>query len=306
MRTHLLFICLFLFPILVFSQKSVSFVSLVDQLNKELIHYSKLSPFGEEYISISEFDLSRKQRKELLKEADYDAVLSIKKDSIQQFHMIFYYQDRILAQLDQLLEHQDFEKYDIIKMISGDELAIVKSADNKLYNFSIDEKTGGSYRSRFSIMHYTDLEIRDSIDVDSYSIFEGDGYNEIFTLNTEEGVKYVLTGSVRGCSYCFQTFVQLVSFQNNAFYMDFEYEVNNRDWNDGAYYDHESKTINVSYHIDDLTEFCGCEEDNERYFDYDKYNRNQAAILCQCKFVFNGANFEMVKDSWEKLMPEEE
>jgi len=49
-------------------------------------------------------------------------------------------------------------------------------------------------------------------------------------LNTDEGVKYVLTGNVRGCSSCFETFVQLVSFKDNAFNLDFEYAVNNRGW----------------------------------------------------------------------------
>lgn len=292
---------LIIFPLFLFGQKQGSFTAFVDQLNKELIQYSKVSPFGEEYIPIKEFDLSRKEKKELLKEADYDRVLNENKDSIQQFHMIFYFQDRILAQLDELLKHPDFEKNDISNMITVDELAIVKSADNKLYNFSLDEKTGGTYRSRFSIMYYTDLEIQDSSDVDSYSIFEGDGYDEIYILGTEDGVKYVLTGNVRGCSYCFETFVQLVSFENNTFNLDFEYGVNNRDWNDGAYYNHETKTINVSYHIDDLTQFCGCDEDHQTYFDYDKYDRSQATILCECKFIFNGNNFELVKDSWEKV-----
>ena len=275
-------------------------------MDRELVQYSKVSPFGEEYIAIKEFDFSKKEKKQLIKEADYDAVLSKNKDSIQQFHMIFYYQDRILDQLDELLKHPDFKKNDIAKMISGDELSIVKSADNKLYNFSLDGKNGGTYRQRISIMHFTDLVFQDSSDVDHYSIFEGDGYNEIIMLDTDDGVKYVLTGSVRGCSYCFETFVQLVSFENNAFNLDFEYSVVNRDWNDGAYYDHETKTVNVKYHVDDLTQFCGCDEDKQTYFEYDKYDRNQTPILCECKFVFNVNNFELVKDSWEKVEASDE
>ncbi len=292
---------LVVFPLFLIGQKQEAFVSMVDKLNKELMQYSKVSPYGEEYISIEEFGFSNRERKELLKEADYDAVLSKNKDSIQQFHMIYYFQDRVLAQLDQLLKHPDFEKNDIAKMISGDELSVVKSADNKLYNFSLDEKTGGTYRSRFSIMHYTDLVIQDSSDLDPYSIFEGDGYNEIFMFDTEEGVKYVLTGNVRGCSYCFETFVQLVSFENNTFNLDFEYAVNNRDWNDGAYYNHETKTINVNYHIDDLSEFCGCDEENQTYFGFDPNESDYIQIRCECKFVFNGNTFELVKDRWEKV-----
>lgn len=150
----LLFLCLF--PVLLFSQKQESFTSIVDQLNKDLIQFEKLLAHGEEYLPIKGFDLSKKETKGLIKETDYDAILTKNRDSIRQFYMIVYFQERILDQLQRLLIHPDFEKYDIAKMVH-EELLVVKSADNKLYNFSLDEKTGGSYRSRFSIMHFTDL-----------------------------------------------------------------------------------------------------------------------------------------------------
>lgn len=125
-------------------------------------------------------------------------------------------------------------------------------------------------------------------------------------LETDEGLKYVLTGNVRGCSYCLETFVQLVSFKGNNFNLDFDYSVNNRDWDVGAFYNHETKTIDVSYHIDDLTEVCVCEEDHETYFDYNLYEANDYSILCECKFVFNGNNFELVKEGWEKIKTEDQ
>lgn len=223
----LLFVCLF--PILPFAQKQASFTSIVDQLNNDLVQYEKLFAHGDEYLPINRFDLSKKEMKALIKESDCDAILTNSKDSINQYYMIVYFQERILDQLQLLLNHPDFGKNDIAKMIH-DELSVVKSADNKLYNFSLDEKSEGSYRSRFSYMHFTDLKPQDSSEVDPYKIFEGDGYSELFMLNTDEGVKYVLTGNVRGCSSCFETFVQLVSFKDNAFNLDFEYAVNNRGW----------------------------------------------------------------------------
>jgi hypothetical protein len=57
----------------------------------------------------------------------------------------------------------------------------------------------------------------------------------------------------------------------------------------------------VNYHIDDLTEVCVCEEGNETRFDYDPYEENGYSILCECKFVFNGNTFELIKQGWEKI-----
>ncbi|WP_107040152.1 hypothetical protein [Brumimicrobium mesophilum] len=297
MKITLLF---FLFPLFLLSQKKVPFSTLVSELNEDLTQYEKLSPFGEEYLSLKDFDLSRKERNELILVSDYDENLTKNKDSIAQYQMIFYLQDQILSKLDKVLKHPDFEKYDIDELIH-DELSVVKSTDNKLFNFSLDEKTGGSYRSRFSIMHYTDLILADSIEIDPYLVFEGDGYDEIFMLETMEGVKYVLTGNIRGCSSCFHTFVQLINFEDNLFNLDFEYAVTNRDWKDGAYYDHETKTIEVSYQVDDLTQHCGCEEGSEVYFEFNPNESNLNEIFCGCKFIFNGKTFELIKDGWEKI-----
>jgi len=300
-------ITLFFLPFLAFGQTKADFKKLIEETNHYLTQYSKLTPFGDEYYPISGFGLSKKEIKELLIDADYDATLSQNKDSIQSYHMIFYFQEKITERINQIIRHPDFQKVNIKELITSDALSIVISDDNKLINFSFDEKTGGTYRSQISIMHYTDFVPQDSAQLTEFnSFFSSDGYSNIYTLKTGEGIKYVLTGYVRGCSYCFQTFVRLISFKDNQFTEDFIYSVDNRDWNDGVSYNHETKTVYVDYHIDDLTSYCYCsgEVDKEK-FNYDKFADNKTSINCQCKFVFNGLTFELVEESWKKINNED-
>jgi hypothetical protein len=304
-----LILILIFIPILTFGQKKRSIEKIAEDLNNSLNQYSRLSPFGEEYLEIASFNLSKKETKELLVEANYDATLSKNKDSIQSYQMIDYFQTEIESSLNQILIHTDFQKYNISELITSDELHIVPSDDNKLFNFSFDAKTGGTYRHRISMMHYTDFDNNDSTNPVSFpSFFESDGYDEIYTLQSDSGVKYVLTGGVRGCSYCFQTFVRLVSFNNNEFTEDFYYSVDLRDWNGGAYYNHETKTIEVDYNIDDLTPYCYCNgalTEDDDIFIYNKYEKQENLINCKCKFVFNGVNFELVEEGWKKIINED-
>ena len=50
-------------------------------------------------------------------------------------------------------------------------------------------------------MYYIDTEKEKVIDLnqDTHSVFASDGYNAIYSIQTTEGTKYVLTGYVRGC-----------------------------------------------------------------------------------------------------------
>ncbi|RLD57884.1 MAG: hypothetical protein DRJ01_13305 [Bacteroidetes bacterium] len=306
MRTKLILILAF-FPLILLGQKQPAFKKLIKEINYYLNEYEKLSPLGDEYYPILGFGLSSQEITELINEADYDATLTKNKDSIQSYHMIEFFQTKIEDRIDKIVKHPDFIKNNISSLKKGGVLSIVKSDDNKLFNFSFDSKTGGTYRSRISMMYYTELINTDTSNLTpDYSIFADDGYDAIHTIQTDEGTKYVLTGNVRGCSYCFNTFVQLIKFSENEFVEEFVYSVNNRDWNDGVRYDHETKTIYVNYHIDDLTPYCNCSgEINEDKFDYDKYAENETSINCKCKFIFNGISFELVEESWKRVKYED-
>lgn len=298
-----------------FAQSQSSFNRLIEATNTYLANYDTLSPFGTEtYIALAESSLSKDLVASIMADEEYVDGLSNGRDSITEFNLILELQELIMGNLEQLIVHDRFGSSDIEAIIGDYDLAIVKSDDGKLYNFSLDEKTGGSYRSRLSLMHYTEIsrdslptqqELDEGTKINPYSIFEGDGFDSIHTLDTEEGIKYVVSGSVRGCSYCFETSVMLVYFADGFFQQDFYYSVNSRDWEEGAYYNPETQTIEVDYMTDDLTYDCDCSNtaDEGGYDNYAHDYEDEEMIIkkCHCTFEFNGRNFELVKEGWEKV-----
>lgn len=289
-------------PLLLFGQSKPSFSELITQAEQYFSEYNKLSPYGDEYVALSAYSISEAEVIDLVMDRDIDEILSKSKDSIICNELLYFFQDKLLHCIDQIVHHPDFltkEQYSAIEQIG---IAFVKSDDHKLLNISFDEKTGGSYRSQISRIYYIN-EKNKVVDITDNEVFARDGYDAIYSLDTEEGRKYVLTGSVRACSYCFETFVQLL---NSDFEEEFSYGTNNRDWNDGVWYDHEKKEITVDYHIDDLSSYCHCAgEINEDQFDYDRFGDHQYFINCKCTFVFNGKEFELVAESWRKIKEKE-
>lgn len=298
-----------------FAQRKDDFQNLIKETDAWFSIYSTLYPYGSEYYALNKLGLTKEEIKQIKKEKDYDHVLSPRKDSIEGFEAISIIQTHISNSIKKITAHPDFKKYDITTLLSGS-VNIVKSEDNKLYNFSFDAKNGGTYQMQISIMYYTDF---DSASVNSeetderYSIFNSDGYGSIHSIETGTGTKYVLTGGVRGCSSCFGSHVTLVSIENGVFIKEFYYSVMLRDVEGGVSYDPETKTISVSYLTDDLTRSCTCENEAYEEGDYssneddntDSDSEEEADVKqCDCTFIFNGIKFKLVKESWEIIETE--
>lgn len=298
-KQFLLFITFYLFTNVVYGQSQKSFDKLVAATNTYITQYSTLYPY-EEYYEIKQFGLSKNEIQQLIAESNDDDALTTNKDSIATFHIIGFFQEKIFDNIQQLIVHNNFPTNNIQERLPlNDDLSIIISKDNKLLNFSLDEKTGGTYRSRISRIYFYDNTTNTFIDVSEHTAFHNDGYTAIDTLKTEEGTKYLLSGNVRGCSYCFETSVQLL---NNELIEEFSYIVNNRDLDDGVFYDYPTRTIHVDYHINDLTPYCYCDEasDKDRH-EYDSFADHENSINCTCTFVFDGKNFKLVKEGWEKI-----
>jgi hypothetical protein len=62
--------------------------------------------------------------------------------------------NRIQTQLLKLLSDKKIINYPLETQLDQSELSITKSNDNKLFFFSMDEKTSGSYRTNITIIHY--------------------------------------------------------------------------------------------------------------------------------------------------------
>lgn len=296
------FLLLLLIPVLSFGQNNTSFTKLINETNHYLKEYEKVYPLDKVY-SITDFDLSEEEKLELIEFSEEDDWLTATTDSVDAFSMIAYLQHKIIGNIKDIIAHEDFLKYDITRLIIGEDIHIAKSEDNKLFNFSIDEKTGGSYRSSLSVTYYTDGVINEPEEKDDSAFsFSTDGIDEIYTLYTQEGTKYVLLSYVRACNSCFYSTINLISYKDKRFVDEFHYSLELRDTEGGVSYDPETKTIHAEYYIDDLTPYCYCNEAeaDQHMFGYNRYDKVELQIQCQCLFVFNGTTFELVKESWEE------
>ena len=292
------------------SQSATRMDSLVAAVNTYLDAYGGLSPFGrEELIPLNHSGLPAETLQYVKAHAgEYDGYFQ---DSISEYSLLLEFQDLIINGLFEIIGHEQFTSVKIEELIKGDgDLSIVVSDDRKLYNFSLDEKTGGTYRSRISITHYIEHDppkrpVIDGVPDDyvEHDVLEGDGFDAIYTLETEEGPKYVLTGYVRGCSYCFETNVMLVSIREGVFEVDFSYSLVSRSWEEGVHYDHEKNIITVDYITDDLTTDCYCDDEVEAELDdYHSVDSEEELISlrCHCTYQFDGSNFRLVKQSAKK------
>ena len=295
--TKLLFFLFITASNLVNSQSNNSFKKLIDNTNNYLSYYSNLNPYTD-YYSLKTFNFSKEEHLALLEEANYDATLTPNKDSIASYHIIQYFQDKIIKNIHQITSHKQFDNKDIKALLHCNDvdLLIVVSNDKKLYNFSLDEKTGSTYRSRISIMHYTDFN--SSTTEDPYALFSGDGFNNIYAIKTKEGTKYVLTSNVKGCTYCFETSALLVRPEKGGFVQDFKHAMTSRSWEGGVSYNPEKKQIIVDYIPDDLTTSCYC--DDEVKLATSNNEPPNIEKRCRCIFDFNGVNFELSKENSNK------
>ncbi len=227
-----------------FGQSPKPLDNLVSETNEYLEKYSKLTPpFGaDEFVTLKESGLPKDEIKYI--KAHYGEYDGYSKDSISEFNLKDEFQELIVKNITHIISHNKFKDSKIDELINHNfDLSIVVSDDRKLYNFSLDEKTGGTYRSRISITHYIEdstspsLKSKDEPEIiNQHGVFESDGFNAIYSIETEEGTKYALTGYVRGCSYCFESNIMLVSIRSGIFEQDFSYSVNSRSWEEGVSY----------------------------------------------------------------------
>lgn len=297
---------LLLLPLSLISQQSIEFTKLAEQTNILLRNYDIVSwNDWSTNFPTDTFEWPEHELEYFANRSGYGEENSKSVDSINGENMLFYLQERIPQFIDSLCSQPDFSKHDISQILHQGDLQIVDSDDGKLYNFSIDEKTGGSYRSRISWMYYASAI--DSI-LPDYAIFSGDGYSDISDIQTANGVKYVLSSSTRGCNYCFETSVQLVSLRGNQFVEEFKRSNNSRYWGDGVSYNSDNKTITVKYHLDDLSPTCSCEpvflDGEEEEFEYYRYGNYDFNILCYCTYKFDGREFIETESYWKKVRKE--
>jgi hypothetical protein len=277
------------------AQQSSQVDSLITDTKVLLEFYSHLSPF-DDLLAYADLDLSSREIAYL--RSDNDDTDYIHGDSIYATDLIFYIQDRVQSTIEKITKVADLESYDLVEIFQNYELGIVRSTDGKLYNFSLDEKTGGSYRSRVSWMYFTEQEERDNESI--LNGFETDGYDRIDTIHVGDQVCYLLIGSVQGCNACFLTYVEMVKYENGQFISEFYFSLESRSWDAELDYNPETRTIRADYQTDDLTSDCGCETRRDfetGNYDYSQVKESVYGLKCHCEFVFNGDTFVEIEET---------
>ena len=257
----------------------------VNKVNNYLSHYSSISAYGDDFIHLDTKKLGfTKKEIEEIKQEDYEFTKN--KDSIDNFSLISIYQDKIFKGIENILSHKNLVNSKLNSLFN-EELTVVSSPDNQLFNFSLDEKTGGTYRSRISLMYYSKTN-----SILQSDFFASDGYGIIDTIHSNSGVKYLLQGFVRGCSWCYSSHISLIQYRDNEWKQDFYYSFETRDFNDDIELDSTKQKLTGTYHLSDLSENCICNEYSESNdFEY----TIEKHILCTCIFIFNGETYELME-----------
>lgn len=273
----------------------------VEELNNYLLSYDTLSPFKTYLLETVHLP---KAYKDSLK-SDNDLRLNSEVDGVS---LIPYAQTYISNLLTQILNHPHISNYDLKELLNFD---IACSNDGRLYNIKLDENTGGSYRSQLSWMQYRDPNGKvvnyypqqysdNGIDSDNQeSTLNQDGYEQIWSISTKQGTKYLLAGSVRGCNTCMGNYIQLLSYKDGRLKTDFSYSVSTR-WgmedgegnNNVINYDDKKKRIEIHYLTNDMAPACRCAVGKNRddVSDTNEGEENYGKD-CWCTFTFNGYTF---------------
>jgi hypothetical protein len=284
----------FLFFVLLFHSvngvaQNKPFIHLVQELKDLCFQHGTLHT-DYETVALKDAGLSYQV---LLKEYPEEFEIPDNKDSIDIGSLKYYYQLKIKQKFNEVMHHPALLKHDLSKILSS----VLVSDDKKLYCLTIDENTGGSYHSRITFYHYTDMA---STHETAFEGFAKDGYHEIHTLQTKQGTKYLLIGTVITCNTCRATYALLTHFEKNKFVHDFETLLDSRLSGDITF-STDTKVLSVGYQTSDFIRNCWCENDQTKDAEEEEIAEENENILydCSCTYIFDGQTFKLLSQQSE-------
>ena len=155
----------------------------------------------------------------------YYGTLSPFSENDNTFELIDSTAKSITTLLLKILNDKRIINYPIETLLNQDEIFISKSNDNKIFFFSIDEKTGGSYRTSITIIHY-----RLTNGTVKADFFDEMNYGQVFLLD-RLNQKYFVIGSVQTCNTCNASSAITIKLDTNSYQTDLIAQY------DGRYYD---------------------------------------------------------------------
>jgi hypothetical protein len=283
---------------------------LVNELNMRLSLYDSIASMsGYSKTELEKFKLSKADRDSLLLN------INSEDQKVQGWQVADTYQVIVNDLLKKILSHPSIGNYQLGDILN---IGVTTSDDGKLFNLVLPENTGGTYQSALSWIHYRahggkvynyypEKLIKENDSVDEPA-FNRDGFSKIITIKSKEGIKYLMQGSVIGCTTCIGEYIELGHFYNGKAITDFSYSIGTRMGDeDGAInYDDKTQTITVKHHPAEYEQDeCNCKTDAQRFHDEDHHympdslmtndNNIKRGKSLVCVFKFNGTNFILNK-----------
>lgn len=170
--------------------------------------------------------------------AVYDTLYS----SSRNYELFEESQIEIESALLEVLNNPLILNYDIETIIDGDNISIVHSEDHQLYFFSIDEKTGGSYRTNISFIHFR--LPNNQVEAQHFSEYY---ISAVYTLDSEKKI-YFTTASVTTCNTCVSMVAEIVQLDSNQYNTDLIAEYHGRFYGSEQFdFDPPTQTFNNQY-----------------------------------------------------------
>ena len=193
----------------------------------------------------------------------------------------------ITSRLLGILNDNRIIHYPIETLLNQDEIFISKSSDNRLYFFSIDEKTGGSYRPSITILHY-----RPSNGNVKAEFFGEMTYGPVFLLDSLNQ-QYFVVGSVQTCSSCLSSSATVIKIDTSAYQTESIAEYEGR-YTDLKVFEYDSVEQVFS------VEYDAADHEDSLYGGHNEIEGYQHTFKSKFKFI-HGAFLEIEKcEVWEE------
>jgi hypothetical protein len=156
---------------------------------------------------------------------------------------------KILEALWQVLNQGPFPQEPLDEDLWHREIQVVKSLNGQLYCYTIDHKTGGSYKPASTILHH---RRRDGIfaahrldDCMGQDVQESN-INEVYTLDSL-GTAFLLLGTLQTCNTCFVASAFTVSVDEEGFHFELVAQIKDfNDETDQLFFDSKSSILHFA------------------------------------------------------------
>ncbi len=287
----LVFKSLFLFMVFLGpSVQAQSLDSLVAQFNRDFALFMSISPFGDS-INIDSAGLRPDEI------AEIRSYQKVKYDYLEPIEVQAFYASRLDSLISTIFNDPAVFSSSAVMKIDAN---VLRSQDSRILQISYPENTGGTYRSNAVYYLYEGKDQR------YISIYDGgsetlgldsDGYHSLDYLGKRNDTSYYLvTGGVRGCSYCFSSSIGVLWANGYEVAVKENINVNSRDWAETINLQVQESgdtLIQVLYEVDDLSGECYC----DRYLGEESEGDREEAVYCKYLYRFKDFGFQLLEQT---------